>query len=1131
MKSRRQILTYLLFAFFLLINAQLYSQSQKAIGKIFSPEIESNLSLEQMKYFNYEKNKETNKKVKLLKLIITQTELMSASSIIFDIFGNEISFKIKEIRTNRDSSISLIGQTNGNELYLTIAKNDITASLTIDNRIYAIVPIGNKIHSLLEIDLSKYKPEEEPIMIEDFEEGQNNLQKAQQILTSDSDVDILVAYTPAASSVVSNMSTLINNAISQINSSFSEGGIGVTYHLACSTEVNIIEGNKSSAEILDEFDSNITVTSLRDEYRADLCFLITNSPNVSGRGYTPPNPTPWTSSSGFAIGNYDYVRDNKTFSHETGHNFGAHHNLEAPNMSYLGYKHGYLNVSADFCTIMAYWTTSPSQRKNIWSDPYNTWGVHARGVVDTSENVRWLNDQRADIESYRTFQTSGTISSNHHWRRDISLIGDVQVNATLTIESDCNVNLNGYSIRCTGSGIIKKYGNVSGYTNYAKYGSNYKGFFPSSVSIAQILSWSSSGWNVNILAGTYPQNDHLIVSSDRTLTLHSGVNINFSGSYKLDVYGSLNCEGSSGSNVTINGQNYSRSSYSNSMVDIKSGASADIDYTSFINSPYHLIVRNSADAEISHSTFSNFGFSTSSRAVTIYYSTGDVSIYNCTFTGSGSKGIGVYSNNTGTNVTIADNTFSNCRYAIRCYSSDALISGNTIPSYYYYGIYSDNVSYGAKYWENEITGNFSSYGVYLNSSTPYFFKNTLNQSKMLINSCSPNFYDPTGPVCLKGYNTIHNAGAPLIKVQNYSTPYLGYGLEESGYNSIYETDLPHMWITNYSGAYADNNYWGQEGPANYADGTSWFLDRWPLSFNPNLNKLGESSFEDFSIREDEKEDEEEFMAALDAGFKLDYVKAKERLNNLIYRETTSRFPALSVLMYDYFTKRELQDEKSSRDENVVINELTVLVDDLCKKEVGDPLRAFGLKISARESSLNKDYNSLSNFNSQIIAEYPNSIHEMTSLFDEISYQVEVKEDFAKAKELLLRMDKAYPDENLTLMAHVVLGENVDLYDSKLPKVAESKEALYIPASFKMHPAFPNPFNPATTIKYELPKDVHVKLSVYNINGQKILDLVKGYQVAGVHEIVFNGSNLSSGMYFYMISAGDFSDVKRLLLIK
>lgn len=472
MKVLKQTLLYLL-AFVLLTNVQLYSQSKKATGEIFSPEIKSSLTNKQLKYLNYEKSK----KVELFKLVKTQSEIKNASSISLDIFGKEIIFDINETRTNRDNSISLVGFNEKYEFFMTIDGSDITANIIYGDKTYAIVPLGNKMHYLIEIDLLKYKHEEEPKMIESFKEDKNVLEKSLQILTSNSDVDILVAYTPAASSAVSNMSTLINNAISQINSSFIEGGVHVTYHLVHSTEINIVEGTKNSTEILDEFDSNPTIISLRNEYLADLCFLITNTDSVSGAAWQVSNPTPWTSFLGFAIGNYNFVRDYKTFSHETGHNFGALHNIEEDPSP--GYKHGYLNTSADFCTIMSYPSTNFSQRKNIWSDPYNTYNGYSRGVVGTSENVRWLNEQRGDIENYRTFQTSGIISSDHHWRRDIVLTDNVYVDAVLTLESDCSVDLNGFFIKINSGSIIQESGStISGLGAYLKYYSTLKGYFP-----------------------------------------------------------------------------------------------------------------------------------------------------------------------------------------------------------------------------------------------------------------------------------------------------------------------------------------------------------------------------------------------------------------------------------------------------------------------------------------------------------------------------------------------------------------------------------------------------------------------------------------------------------------------------
>lgn len=92
----------------------------------------------------------------------------------------------------------------------------------------------------------------------------------------------------------------------------------------------------------------------------------------------------------------------------------------------------------------------------------------------------------------------------------------------------------------------------------------------------------------------------------------------------------------------------------------------------------------------------------------------------------------------------------------------------------------------------------------------------------------------------------------------------------------------------------------------------------------------------------------------------------------------------------------------------------------------------------------------------------------------------------------------------------------------------------IPDSYKLMQNYPNPFNPETTIEYQLPVSSHVSLKVYNILGKEITTLVDEFKQAGVHRVKFNSnisSSLSSGVYFYKITAGNFSEIKKMLLIK
>ena len=89
----------------------------------------------------------------------------------------------------------------------------------------------------------------------------------------------------------------------------------------------------------------------------------------------------------------------------------------------------------------------------------------------------------------------------------------------------------------------------------------------------------------------------------------------------------------------------------------------------------------------------------------------------------------------------------------------------------------------------------------------------------------------------------------------------------------------------------------------------------------------------------------------------------------------------------------------------------------------------------------------------------------------------------------------------------------------------------MPKEFVLGQNFPNPFNPSTTIRYGLPNSSHVTLTVFNTLGQQVAILQNGEQEAGYHEVKFEGSGLSSGVYFYRIEAGSFVQTRKLLLIR
>lgn len=93
------------------------------------------------------------------------------------------------------------------------------------------------------------------------------------------------------------------------------------------------------------------------------------------------------------------------------------------------------------------------------------------------------------------------------------------------------------------------------------------------------------------------------------------------------------------------------------------------------------------------------------------------------------------------------------------------------------------------------------------------------------------------------------------------------------------------------------------------------------------------------------------------------------------------------------------------------------------------------------------------------------------------------------------------------------------------------ESNNYPIEYSISQNYPNPFNPVTKINYQLPKSGMVNLSVYNINGQLVETLVKEYQNAGYYSIQFDASILSSGVYIYKIIAGEFTDIKKCMIVK
>ncbi|MBK7980658.1 MAG: T9SS type A sorting domain-containing protein [Ignavibacteriae bacterium] len=101
--------------------------------------------------------------------------------------------------------------------------------------------------------------------------------------------------------------------------------------------------------------------------------------------------------------------------------------------------------------------------------------------------------------------------------------------------------------------------------------------------------------------------------------------------------------------------------------------------------------------------------------------------------------------------------------------------------------------------------------------------------------------------------------------------------------------------------------------------------------------------------------------------------------------------------------------------------------------------------------------------------------------------------------------------------------------------SEEVEIEVLPTKYELMQNYPNPFNPNTNIKFSLPEDAKVSINVYNVLGEKVASVLNGELKAGFHEVNFGadsfGYQLSSGVYLYTIESKNFTQVKKMILMK
>ena len=160
----------------------------------------------------------------------------------------------------------------------------------------------------------------------------------------------------------------------------------------------------------------------------------------------------------------------------------------------------------------------------------------------------------------------------------------------------------------------------------------------------------------------------------------------------------------------------------------------------------------------------------------------------------------------------------------------------------------------------------------------------------------------------------------------------------------------------------------------------------------------------------------------------------------------------------------------------------------------------------------------------------------------LNYQFFVKNDSItwlyseKSGELVLILDSDYKGST-EMKVTVVDDSGATAVDSVIVTVIKTATEVSdyspreIPTQFKLEQNYPNPFNPSTIINYELPTTITVELSIYTMLGEKVAILISGLKSAGNHQVEWDAGHLAGGTYYYMLKAGNFRDVKKMILLR
>lgn len=345
-------------------------------------------------------------------------------------------------------------------------------------------------------------------------------------------------------------------------------------------------------------------------------------------------------------------------------------------------------------------------------------------------------------------------------------------------------------------------------------------------------------------------------------------------------------------------------------------------------------------------------------------------------------------------------------------------------------------------------------------------------------------------------------------------------------NSIYNNYTNDARSYKNSVVYAQCNWWGNDGAQIYKDATSTLDVQFPLASDPwnQGPPPGEEGMNIIINNNDSPDDGDGFNpdSSVLAGI---YLEAQERIVEAVlhYKQMVmnDNHPGFALgRLVGIKNRYHIQNIRNYLENLLIENR---------------PYKPIVMTLFAGILLGEDKYNLAMLLYSQIINQYPNTYYSVNALFEKFFAALNYENDRVLAEQLLQElMALGLTDEEFIMRLQI--AEN--LYNTyglenftKSSYTGLENNESEIVDHYSLSENFPNPFNPTTSIKYQIPKAGNVTLKIYDILGSEIATLVDDFKETGRYEVNFNASSLASGVYIYRINVNDYTNVKKMVLLK